>query len=106
MDNSLPGSPNSPLYTSQIPVFGDNVQDLLNAGGLKVNPTAIITVNSIDDAVDNLNSGVTTLRDAINQANADLGEDLIVFDRSLFTTEQTISLSKGELVSHNLSLPQ
>ena len=102
MDLSIPGStPNSPL----VPVFGDNVQDLLGTGTLNVNPSAIITVNSTNDAVDDPNSGVTTLRDAINQANGDTGEDLIVFDRSLFSNAQTITLSFGELdLTHNLNI--
>ncbi|MBR8838819.1 MAG: hypothetical protein DSM106950_33655 [Stigonema ocellatum SAG 48.90 = DSM 106950] len=87
------------------PVFGDNVQDLLGVGALNVNPSAIITVNSIADGVDDFNSGVTTLRDAINQANGDTGEDLIVFDRSLFSNGQTITLNLGELdITHNLDI--
>ncbi len=103
MDLSSPPSPTTnPLLT---PVFGDNVQDLLNAGALNVNPSAIITVNSTNDAVDDLNSGVTTLRDAINQANGDTGEDLIVFERSLFSNQQTITLSGTELdITHNLDI--
>ena len=102
MDLSSPNpTTNSPL----IPVFGDNVQDLLGRSALNVNPSAIITVNSIADTVDDLNSGVTTLRDAINQANADTGSDLILFDRSLFSTAQTITLNLGELdITHNLSI--
>ena len=105
MDLSVPGSTNSLVTTSLTPVFGDNVQDLLNAGALNVNPSAIITVNSTADTVNDFNSGVTTLRDAINQANADSGEDLIVFDRSLFTTEKTITLSNGQLrITHNLDI--
>jgi len=92
---------NSPLT----PVFGNNVQDLLGVGLLYVNPSSIITVNSIADQVDDFNSGVTTLRDAINQANADAGSDLIVFDRSVFASAQTITLSLGELdITHNLSI--
>ncbi len=102
MDLSSPTlTTNSPLT----PVFGDNVQDLLNTGALNVNPSTIITVNSIADGVDDLNSGVTTLRDAINQANGDTGEDLIVFDRSLFSNAQTITLNLGELdLTHNLNI--
>ena len=104
MDLSIPGSTtNSPLSTPS--VFGDNVQDLLGTGALNVNPTGIIVVNSIADGVDDLNSGVTTLRDAINQANGDTGEDLIVFDRSLFSNPQTITLNQGELdLTHNLDM--
>ena len=102
MDLSSPTpTPNSPL----VPVFGDNVQDLLGTGTINVNPSAIITVNSIADTVDDPSSGVTTLRDAINQANGDTGEDLIVFDRELFSTAQTITLNLGELdISHNLDI--
>ena len=103
MDLSIPGSTtNSPLSTPS--VFGDNVQDLLGRSALKVNPSAIITVNSIDDVVDD-NDGVTTLREAINQANADAGEDLIVFERSLFSSQQTITLSGRELnITRNLDI--
>ncbi len=104
MDLSVPGSTNSPLSTSLTPVFGDNVQDLLGTGALQVNPSAIITVNSIADTVDD-NDGVTTLREAINQANADDSQDLIVFDRSLFSSQQTITLSGTELdITHNLDI--
>ena len=91
------------IGASLTPVFADNVQDLLNVGALNVKPTGIIVVNSIDDApsVD----GVTTLRDAINQANSDAGEDLIVFERSLFSSQQTIRLNLGELdITHNLDI--
>ncbi len=106
MDLSIPGSTtNSPLFTSPTPVLGDNVQDLLGTGALQVNPSAIITVNSTNDAVDDFNSSVTTLRDAINQANASNGDSMIVFDRSLFTTAQTITLNLGELdITHNASI--
>ena len=100
MDLSSPTSTtNSPLT----PVFGDNVQGLLGTGALHVNPSAIITVNSIADVVDDNNS-VTTLRDAINSANTSTEDSLIVFERSLFSSQQTISLSLGELdITHNLS---
>ena len=98
-------SPNSTTNSPLVPVFGDNVQDLLGTGALNVNPSAIITVNSTNDALDDSNSGVTTLRDAINQANADNGEDTIVFDRSLFSTAQNITLNLGELdITHNTSI--
>ncbi|MBR8838134.1 MAG: hypothetical protein DSM106950_30070 [Stigonema ocellatum SAG 48.90 = DSM 106950] len=103
MDLSIPGSTNAPLSTAA--VFADNVQDLLGTGTLQVNPTGIITVNSTNDTIDDPNSGVTTLRDAISQANADSGEDLIVFDRSIFSTEKTITLKLGELdITHNLDI--
>ncbi len=105
MDLSIPGSDlTSPLSAAVTSVFSDNVQDLLGAGTLQVKPSSIITVNSIADVADK-NVGVTTLRAAINQANADTGEDLIVFDRSLFTTAQTITLNLGELdITHNLDI--
>ncbi len=102
MDLSIPTlTTNLPLT----PVFGDNVQDMLGRSALNVNPTGIIVVNSIADTVDDPSSGVTTLRDAINQANADNGQDLIVFDRSLFSNQQTITLSGIELyIAHNLDI--
>ena len=105
MDLSIPGSDlTSPLSTAVTSVFSDNVQDLLGAGTLQVKPSSIITVNSIADVADK-NVGVTTLREAINQANADTGEDLIVFDRSLFSSAQTITLNLGELdITHNLDI--
>ncbi len=98
-------TPNSTTNSPLTPAFGDNVQDLLSTGTLQVRPSAIITVNSIADGVDDLESGVTTLRDAINRANSDEGEDLIVFDRSLFSSQQNITLNLGELdITHNLSI--
>ena len=98
-------SPSPTTNTGITPVFGDNAQDMLGQNALHVNPSAIITVNSIADGVDELNSGVTTLRDAINQANADDGFDMIVFDRSLFSTAQTITLNLGELdITHSLDI--
>ncbi|MBR8840300.1 MAG: hypothetical protein DSM106950_41495 [Stigonema ocellatum SAG 48.90 = DSM 106950] len=101
MDLSLPGT-NSPLSTPA--VFADNVSDFLGNGALQLHPCATIVVNSIDDAV-NSSPSVTTLRDAINKANVDAGEDLIVFDRSLFSTAQTITLKLGELdITHSLDI--
>ncbi|MUG99430.1 hypothetical protein F7734_46945 [Scytonema sp. UIC 10036] len=86
------------------PICWDNVVDPLNTGTLQVNPGAIITVNSIADLVDE-SDGLTTLREAINQANADSSRDLIVFDSSLFASPQTITLSLGELdITQNLSI--
>ena len=71
MDLSIPGSDlTSPLSTAFTSVFSDNVQDLIGAGTLQVKPSSIITVNSIADVADK-SVGVTTLREAINQANAD-----------------------------------
>ena len=102
MDLSIPTlTTNLPLT----PVFGDNVQDLLGVGALHVNPTGVIVVNSIADTVDDPESGVITLRDAINQANADNGQDLIVFERSLFSNQQTITLGGTELdITHSLDI--
>lgn len=80
----------------------DSVQDLLGVTTNHLGASTIITVNSIADVVDN-SDGITTLREAINFANADTGEDVIVFERSLFSTQQTISLNLGELdITHNL----
>ncbi len=98
-------SPTLTTNTDITPVFGDNVQDLLGRSALNVNPSAIITVNSIADTVNDPSEGVITLRDAINQANADNGQDLIVFDRSVFSSQQTITLSGTELdITHNLDI--
>ena len=100
----LSATTNSPLSTSNTLVFGDNACEMLNARVLNIHPHAIITVNSIADVVDN-NDGVTTLREAINQANADSGVDLIVFERSLFSSGQTITLGLGELdITHSLDI--
>ncbi|MBR8836075.1 MAG: right-handed parallel beta-helix repeat-containing protein [Stigonema ocellatum SAG 48.90 = DSM 106950] len=99
----ITSNPTNFLVHTSTPVFGDNVQDLLNTGALNVNPTGIIVVNSIADVPGQ--PGVTTLRDAVNQANADPGEDLIVFDRSLFSSAQTITLNLGELdITHSLDI--
>ncbi|MBD2773765.1 CSLREA domain-containing protein [Iningainema tapete] len=86
------------------PVFSDNVQDLLGVGILSQNLNAIITVNSTADVLDD-SDGVTSLREAIISANADDGEDTIVFERALFSTVETITLTGGELdITDNLSI--
>ncbi|MDF5712884.1 MAG: right-handed parallel beta-helix repeat-containing protein [Rhizonema sp. NSF051] len=85
-------------------VFSDNVQDLLGVSTLPKNPSAIFTVNSTADVVDD-SDNVMTLREAINQANNYQGESLIVFERSLFANPQTITLNLGELnITHNLDI--
>ncbi|MDF5727585.1 MAG: CSLREA domain-containing protein [Rhizonema sp. PD38] len=85
-------------------VFSDNVQDLLGFGTIPKNPSAIFTVNSTADVVDD-SDNVMTLREAINQANNNQGESLIVFERSVFTNPQTITLNLGELnITHNLDI--
>ena len=43
-------------------------------------------------------------RIAINQANTDAGEDLIVFERSLFSNQQMISFRGGLDITHNLDI--
>ncbi len=81
----------------------DNASEPIGGGNLS-GVSKMITVNSTADAVDN-SDGVTTLREAINFANADTTEDAIIFDSSVFATPQTISLSLGELnITHNLSI--
>ena len=65
---------------------------------LTVNPTALttFTVNSLGDA--GIGSGDSgDLRYCINQANADDGANTIVFDPTVFSTPQTITLSGGQL---------
>ncbi len=101
----LLSAPATPLQSSASAFnASDSVQDLLGVTTNHLGASTIITVNSIADVVDN-NDGVTTLREAINFANADTGNDVIVFDRSLFSTQQTISLNLGELdITHNLSI--
>jgi hypothetical protein len=64
---------------------------------------ATFTVDSTLDVV-NPNDGVTTLREAVAQANAAGSNDVIAFS-SLFDTKQTIDLTGGELVvSDDLTL--
>ncbi len=58
--------------------------------------TVLLTVNSLGDAgIGSNDSG--DLRYCINQANADDGPTQIVFDSTLFSTPQTITLTSGEL---------
>ncbi|OYD95339.1 hypothetical protein CDG76_10195 [Nostoc sp. 'Peltigera membranacea cyanobiont' 210A] len=60
---------------------------------------AIFTVNNTGDADDgDANNGVTTLREAINLANATAGDDAIAFgDVFSDTTPDTITLTSGQL---------
>ncbi|MBR8837156.1 MAG: hypothetical protein DSM106950_24910 [Stigonema ocellatum SAG 48.90 = DSM 106950] len=102
MEQTISSTTNSPL--SSTPVLGNNADNMLNASPLQVNPSATIVVNSIDDVANKI-AGVTTLRDAVNQANAEEGSDLIVFDQSLFSKPQTINLTLGELdITHSLDI--
>lgn len=56
---------------------------------------ATITVTSNLDAT--ADDGVTTLREAVDQANANAGADTIVFDPSLFAQDTTIRLTQGAI---------
>ncbi len=59
---------------------------------------ASATANASNFVVTNTNdSGAGSLRDAINQANANGQEDLITFDPAVFNTPRTITLAGGEL---------
>lgn len=53
-------------------------------------------VNNTGDFVD-ANPAVTTLREAIADANTNPGPDTITFDPTVFATPQTITLTAGEL---------
>jgi CSLREA domain-containing protein len=68
---------------------------------------ATFTVNSTGDADDgNLNNGITTLREAINLANATAGDDAIAFG-GVFTdtTPDVITLTSGQLtITDDLSI--
>ncbi|KAB8319450.1 hypothetical protein SD81_011330 [Tolypothrix campylonemoides VB511288] len=78
--------------------------DIISGINLPRQTSSIFTVNSIADVVDD-NDGVTTLREAINQANAIAGTDAIVFDLSLFSSSQAITLSLGQLsITDSLSI--
>lgn len=60
---------------------------------------ATFTVNNTGDADDgDANNGITTLREAINLANATAGDDAIAFD-GVFTdtTPDVITLTSGQL---------
>lgn len=57
---------------------------------------ATFTVNSLGDAGTGSN-GAGDLRYCINQANANDQANTIVFDSSVFSTPQTITLSGGQL---------
>jgi CSLREA domain-containing protein len=62
-----------------------------------------IAVNSTEDTV-NPNDGVTTLREAINTANANPGADIITFDSNVFAGSQTIRLSSQLLINDSLTI--
>lgn len=59
----------------------------------------LTTVAPMTYTVSNTNdSGAGSLREAIDNANENSGDDTIVFDPSVFSTAQTITLTNGELL--------
>ena len=57
---------------------------------------AIFTVTSnLDESSED---GVTTLREAVAMANASAGDDIVVFDQTVFARDATIRLTQGEIV--------
>src|SRR6266436_5741546 len=54
-------------------------------------PSTFTVLNTLDDG------SVGTLRWAVGQANAHVGDDTIVFDKTVFKTPQTITLSGTQL---------
>ncbi|MDF5715955.1 MAG: CSLREA domain-containing protein [Rhizonema sp. NSF051] len=80
--------------TDHLQLSSSTLTPLLNAdsasepigGGNLSGVSKMITVNSTADVVEN-SDGVTTLREAINFANADTTEDAIVFDSSVFANQ-------------------
>ncbi len=88
---------NSP-YTVEFAYFGDGTfAPASTTSTLTVEPThTIFTVNSLGDA--GIGSGdAGDLRYCVDQANADDGVNTIVFDPTIFSTAQKITLSGGEL---------
>ncbi|BAZ08399.1 hypothetical protein NIES4071_02040 [Calothrix sp. NIES-4071] len=80
----------------------DSISSNLSARASSIGKTLI--VNSTSDTV-NDSDGVTTLREAINTANTDASEDSIIFDSSIFSTGQKITLNLGELdITHSLNI--
>ncbi|MEM1012814.1 MAG: choice-of-anchor Q domain-containing protein [Planctomycetota bacterium] len=58
---------------------------------------ATFTVDTISDVTDELD-GLTTLREAVLEAEASPGADEIVFDPTVFATPQTITLAEGQII--------
>lgn len=90
---------------SSLPSSGlqDSISPTLSASpSSNIHKTLI--VNSTADVVDN-SDNFTTLREAINTANTDGDNDLIIFDSSIFSTGQQITLNLGELdITHSLNI--
>ncbi|MEM7808480.1 MAG: hypothetical protein AAF561_10240, partial [Planctomycetota bacterium] len=58
---------------------------------------ATFTVDTVSDVTDEL-AGLTTLREAVLEAEASPGADEIVFDPTVFATPQTITLTQGQIL--------
>ncbi len=86
---------NSPYTVSYVYTSDGTFAPARTTSELTVTPP-IFTVNSLGDA--GIGSGDSgDLRYCINQANADDEANTIVFDPTLFSTPQTITLSGGQL---------
>ncbi len=62
---------------------------------------ATFTVTKVADTNDGVCDSDCSLREAIAAANADPGDDMIIFDEGVFGVQQTITLSGSEIVINN-----
>ena len=76
----------------------------VDIGAFELGPVTIV-VNDVGD-FDDEDSGnqITTLREAIDLANNNPGDDTIVFDDSVFSVQRTISLASQIRISDGLSI--
>ena len=62
---------------------------------------ATFTVNKTTDSNDGVCDSDCSLREAISESNASVDDDQIQFDTKVFASEETITLSNGELIIAN-----
>ncbi|MCA9070391.1 MAG: hypothetical protein KDA84_15775, partial [Planctomycetaceae bacterium] len=76
-------------------------RDQVSAAIESLEPRELLTAYLVDNLSDvsdgNFDAGELSLREAIEQSNANDGADTISFDATVFATPQTINLSNGQL---------
>jgi hypothetical protein len=83
----------------------DRRRRLLRPALLELEGRKLLSTIVVNNPTDTPVTGEIDLRQAIEMANTDGGDETITFDRTIFRTAQTIELTSGQLELSNTSAP-